>query len=88
MIPKYGFPVDVVELDTQRTQQNKEAFEVSSPTRPQHRNLGSCATSKLVANKKEWTSYGLKKVAEREWPQKMYARCSTHNVFLQWKEGD
>ena len=28
VIPKYGFPVDVVELDTQRTQQDQEAFEV------------------------------------------------------------
>ena len=29
VIPKYGFPVDVVELDTQRTQQSQESFEVS-----------------------------------------------------------
>jgi len=31
------------------------------------------------------TSYELKKVAEREWPRKSYARCPTHNVFLQWE---
>jgi len=88
VIPKYGFPVDVVELDTQRTQQNHEASEVSL-----QRDLGIAIsefapTSKLVANKKEWTSYGLKKVAEKEWDRRRYARCAAHSVFLQWKEGD
>lgn len=88
VIPKYGFPVDVVELDTQRTQQSQEASEVSL-----QRDLGIAIsefapTSKLVANKKEWASYGLKKVAEKEWDRKWYARCATHSVFLQWKEGE
>ena len=38
-------------------------------------------TSKLVANKKLWTSYGLKRVAEKEWDRWWYARCATHNRF-------
>lgn len=42
----------------------------------------------MVANKKEWTSYGLKKVAGKEWPRKSYAQCAKHNVFLHWKEGE
>jgi replicative superfamily II helicase len=88
VIPKYGFPVDVVELDTQRTQQSREASEVSL-----QRDLGIAIsefapTSKLVANKKEWASYGLKKVAEKEWDRRAYARCATHSVFLQWKDGE
>jgi len=40
-----------------------------------------------VANKKEWTSYGIKKVAEREWPRKSYRRCANHNLFLSWSTG-
>lgn len=88
VIPKYGFPVDVVELDTQRTQQNQEAFEVSLQRDLSIAISEFAPTSKLVANKKEWTSYGLKKVAEREWPTKFYARCPTHNVFRQWNEGE
>jgi len=87
VIPKYGFPVDVVELDTQRTQQGQETFEVSLQRDLSIAISEFAPTSKLVANKKEWTSYGLKKVAEREWPRKLYARCPTHNVFLQWEEG-
>jgi len=85
VIPKYGFPVDVVELDTQRTQQSQEAFEVSLQRDLSIAISEFAPTSKLVANKKEWTSYGLKKVAEREWPRRFYARCATHNVFRQWE---
>ncbi len=85
VIPKYGFPVDVIELDTQHTQQHQESFEVSL-----QRDLGIAIsefapTSKLVANKKEWTSYGLKKVAEREWDRRFYSRCPVHNVFRRWE---
>jgi len=88
VIPKYGFPVDVVELDTQRTQQNQEAFEVLL-----QRDLSIAISefapkSKMVANKKVWTSYGLKKVAGKEWPRKSYQRCWQHNLFVRWSPGD
>ena len=88
VIPKYGFPVDVVELDTQRTQQSQESFEVSLQRDLSIAISEFAPTSKLVANKKEWTSYGLKKVAGREWRRMVYARCPTHNVFIQWKHGE
>jgi hypothetical protein len=81
VIPKYGFPVDVVELDTQRTQQNQEAFEVSLQRDLSIAISEFAPTSKLVANKKVWTSYGLKKVAEKEWDRWWHARCPTHNRF-------
>jgi len=87
VIPKYGFPVDVVELDTQRTQQNQEAFEVMLQRDLSIAISEFAPTSKLVANKKVWTSYGLKKVAGKEWPRKSYKRCARHNVFLQWDHG-
>ncbi len=87
VIPKYGFPVDVVELDTQRTQQNHEAFEVLLQRDLSIAISEFAPTSKLVANKKVWTSYGLKKVAEKEWPLKYYKRCSRHNVFYRWDPG-
>jgi hypothetical protein len=87
VIPKYGFPVDVVELDTQRTQQNQEAFEVLLQRDLSIAISEFAPTSKLVANKKEWTSYGLKKVAEKEWPRKFYKRCPQCNVFFQWERG-
>ncbi len=87
VVPKYGFPVDVVELDTQRTQQNQEAFEVLLQRDLSIAISEFAPTSKLVANKKVWASYGLKKVAEKEWPRKLYKRCARHNVFYQWERG-
>lgn len=87
VIPKYGFPVDVVELDTQRTQQNQEAFEVLLQRDLSIAVSEFAPTSKLVANKRVWTSCGLKRVAEKEWPQKFYKRCARHNVFHQWERG-
>ncbi len=45
-------------------------------------------TSKVVANKKVWTSYGLKEVAEKEWERKCYMRCSRHNLFRSWSTGE
>ena len=88
VIPKYGFPVDVVELDTQRTQQNQEAFEVLLQRDLSIAISEFAPTSKLVANKKVWTSYGLKRVAEKEWPRKSYKRCSHHGMFVQWTPGE
>lgn len=87
VIPKYGFPVDVVELDPQRVQQNREAFEVLLQRDLSIAISEFAPTSTLVANKKLWTSYGLKKVAEKEWPRKLYKRCPRHNVFYQWEKG-
>lgn len=84
VIPKYGFPVDVVELDTQSI--SKEPSEVSLQRDLSIAISEFAPTSKLVANKKEWTSHGLKKVAERAWPGKHYARCLKHNVFEQWDD--
>ena len=40
-----------------------------------------------LANKRTWTSYGLKKVAAKEWPQMLYKCCAKHNVFLEWEKG-
>jgi len=85
IIPKYGFPVDVVELDTQPVKKNRS--QVSSETSLQ-RDLSIAIaefapTSKLIANKKEWTSAGLKRVKGKEWPIKHYTRCTTHNLYTQ-----
>ena len=88
VIPKYGFPVDVVELDTQRVTQNQETSQVSLQRDLSIAISEFAPTSQLVANKKVWTSYGLKKVAEKEWERKSYKRCARHNIFLEWEVND
>jgi ATP-dependent helicase YprA (DUF1998 family) len=90
VIPKYGFPVDVVELDTHpvRTGRSRESIEVSLQRDLAIAVAEFAPTSKLVANKKEWESKGLKKVAGKEWPRKFYRRCIRHNFFKQWGQED
>jgi len=87
VLPKYGFPVDVVELSTQSSQQDAEADEVHFQRDLSIAIAEFAPTSKLVANKREWTSSGLKKIAEKEWPRFLYKRCAEHNVFLRWSDG-
>lgn len=87
VIPKYGFPVDVVELDTHSVGNN-----TGSETVILQRDLSIAIaefapTSKLVANKLEWESYALKKVAEKEWARWHYAKCAKHNQFDRWQTG-
>jgi hypothetical protein len=88
VIPKYGFPVDVVELDTQKTKESQEASEVSLQRDLSIAISEFAPTSKVIANKKLWISYGLKQVAEKELERRFYKRCIPHNVFLQWRKGE
>jgi len=85
VIPKYGFPVDVVELDTHRNKFERESMEVTLQRDLAIAVAEFAPTSRLIANKKEWESYGLKRVAEREWEQWWYARCPRHNHFARVK---
>jgi len=88
VIPKYGFPVDVVELDTQRTGEQQESSEVQLQRDLSIALSEFAPTSKIVADKREWTSYGLKKVAGKEWPEMLYKKCTKHNIFCRWKRGE
>jgi hypothetical protein len=89
VIPKYGFPVDVVELDLQRAASgDNESTSVSL-----QRDLAIAVAefapgAKLVANKKVWISYGLKRVAEREWDVRRYCKCRAHGTFESWSLDD
>ena len=67
IIPKYGFPVDVVELEV--PQENKKITL--------QRDLSQAiaeyaAGSTVVANKLEWRSYGVKVIPKKECPVKYY----------------
>jgi superfamily II DNA or RNA helicase len=88
VIPKYGFPVDVVELDTHRTRQGRAAREVALQRDLSIAIAEFAPSSSLIANKRTWTSYGLKRVAEREWPRYYYKRCRKDNVFCRWTLGE
>ncbi len=85
VIPKYGFPVDVVELDAR-----------SSDGRPTgvalQRDLSQAIAEyapggKVVANKLEWESCGVKAITGKAWPVRHYRYDDARN-FRQWNEDD
>ena len=81
IIPKYGFHVDVVELDTQSTDRDQGGPDVSLQRDLSIAISEFAPTAGLVANKKLWTSYALKKGVEKEWERWWYARCMVHARF-------
>jgi len=84
VIPKYGFPVDVVDLDLQRSSQ--------ASTVALQRDLAIAVAefapgAEVVANKRLWSSKGLKRVAGKAWDRLRYRKCKTHGTFETWPEG-
>ena len=85
VIPKYGFPVDVVELDTRTTDGNPTGVSLQ---RDLSQAIAEYAPGgKVVANKLEWESCGIKSVPGKAWPVRHYDYDDQHN-FMQWNEGD
>ena len=64
IIPKYGFPVDVVELDIKKYDENRVTLQ-----RDLSQAIAEYAPgSKVVADKLEWKSYGIKTIEGKEPP--------------------
>ena len=83
VIPKYGFPVDVVELDTQSENSGGVALQ-----RDLSQAIAEYAPGgRVVANKLEWASYGVKRVAGREW-RVLHYKYDDARSFRQWEEED
>ena len=85
VIPKYGFPVDVVELDVRSTDGRPTGIALQ-------RDLAQAIAEyapggKVIANKLEWESCGVKTVAGKAWPVRHYRYDDARN-FRQWSEGD
>jgi ATP-dependent helicase YprA (DUF1998 family) len=75
VLPKYGFPVDVVEMQTHHLEATAEAMEVDL-SRDLRMAISEFAPgSQVVAAKKVWTGDGLKKHRTRGWQEIRYAIC-------------
>ncbi len=85
IIPKYGFPVDVVELDVRSTDERPTGVALQ---RDLSQAIAEYAPGgKVVANKLEWESCGVKAIAGKAWPVRHY-RYDDARSFRQWNEGD
>ena len=85
IIPKYGFPVDVVALDVHSSDGRSNNVDLQ-------RDLSQAISEyapggKVVANKQEWKSCGVKKVPGKEWPRRLYQYGDARS-FKQWNFGD
>lgn len=88
VIPKYGFPVDVVELDTHSHRHGGSHSGVLLQRDLALAIAEFAPTSMLIANKHEWKSHGLKKVVGKTWPRWCYGRCDQHNRFVRARTQD
>lgn len=81
VLPKYGFPTDVVELRTDHLQTTKEA-QLVDLSRDLRIAISEFAPgSEVVAAKKVWTSAGLRIHPRRTWQAFKYAICSNCGKF-------
>ncbi|MCM8746417.1 DEAD/DEAH box helicase [Thermomicrobium sp. CFH 73360] len=78
VIPKYGFPVDVVELMVPDSSKEVEL------TRDLRLAIAEYAPGQtVIANKYEWRSGGLKVVASRALPRRQYRACFWHGSYVE-----
>ena len=85
VIPKYGFPVDVVELETRSGDGNPTGVLLQ---RDLSQAIAEYAPGgKVIANKLEWESYGVKVVHGKD-PRVRYYQYDNARNFKQWTEGD
>jgi hypothetical protein len=85
VIPRYGFPVDVVELDLHERDGDPSARRVVLERDLSLAVAEFAPTCELVANKKLWRSVGVKLVPERPLVRYGYKICPQHDSFVAWK---
>ena len=85
VIPKYGFPVDVVELETRSNDGRPTGIALQ---RDLSQAIAEYAPGgKVVASKREWESYGVKVVTGKAWRVRYYQyNDNDARRFRQWNE--
>lgn len=80
IIPKYGFPVETVKLESSTaTRKKKSDYDLQ---RELSIGIGEMAPGcQVVANGKLITGYGLKRVIGKEWDRYAYIRCPDCSTF-------
>ncbi len=82
VLPKYGFPVDVVELDV-KTPGNALSTRIELQRDLQIAISEYAPGNQVVAAKYLWESRGLARRAEKEWPQYKWCVCATCGRYRQ-----
>jgi ATP-dependent helicase YprA (DUF1998 family) len=82
VLPKYGFPVDVVPLDLGRTG-DPDAGKVELDRDLQVAISEYAPGAEVVAAKALWRSLGLKTQPDKDWPSRLWALCGSCGAFRQ-----
>lgn len=85
VIPKYGFPVDVVELDIRSSDGGQTQTGVALQRDLSQAIAEYAPGGKVIANKREWESCGVKAVTGKAWPVYHYQYDDARN-FKKWIE--
>ncbi len=75
VLPKYGFPTDVVELKTDHLRSTDEATKIALERDLRIAISEFAPGAEVVAAKRLWQSAGIRKLPGREWPPYRYAIC-------------
>ena len=81
VLPKYGFPVDVVDFITDYVEDNSVAQRVELQRDLRVAISEFAPGSKLVAAKKIWTGGGIYKLPDKEWEPEAFAICPVCRRF-------
>lgn len=74
VLPKYGFPVDVVKLDIFNNSAEAATVDLSRDLKLA---ISEYAPgSEIIAGGRIWTSYSINKVRDKEWPTYHYYECN------------
>ncbi len=87
VLPKYGFPVDVVEFITDYVEDNEVAERVELQRDLRVAISEFAPGSKLVAAKKIWTGGGIYKLPDKGWEPEAFAICPACRRF-NMQQGD
>jgi hypothetical protein len=82
VLPKYGFPTDVVELKTDHLHGTPAASTISLERDLRIAISEFAPGGEVVAAKRIWRSVGIRKLPDREWTPYEYAICKTCKRFL------
>lgn len=86
VLPKYGFPTDVVEMRTSHLEATPEAQRIEL-SRDLRMAISEFAPGgEVIAAKKVWKSGGLRIHPRRAWPEKQYVICGNCKKFFQGNE--
>ncbi len=86
VLPKYGFPVDVVSLKVESNDEWAQRIELDRDLRIALSEYAPGCT--LVANGRVIKSYALEKVAGKQWPEYRFSVCSQCGKFMRSETSD